>query len=102
MRGGLGLRVVGYACRVLLAGDQASFLTSDLDSVGVMERNQRAQMSEFFREKHVVYLLARPRPHVHVGWTVARRLDRPQGGDDFPVFIGEYRDLHMAAFNAYM
>ncbi len=87
---------------MLLAGDQASFLTSDIDFVGVMEGNQRAQMSEFFREKHVVHLLARPRPHVHVGWTVARRLDRPQGGDDFPVFIREYRNLHRFPFHSYL
>jgi hypothetical protein len=78
------------AAVVLLAGNQMGFPTGDLDSVGVMEGDQRTQMGQFLRQDDVVYLLARAHPHVHVGWAVAGGLGGPQGGDDLPAFIREY------------
>jgi len=70
-------------------------LTGDLDSVGVMEGHQRTEMGQFLRKEEVVYLLARTRPHVHVGWPVPGGLGGPQGGNDLPAFIGEDRDSHL-------
>jgi hypothetical protein len=62
-----------------------------------MQGYQGTQMRQFLRQEDVVHLLARARPHVHVGWAVASRLDGPQGADDLPAFIREDRDPHLLA-----